>query len=367
MLRFLSIGVFIVCLGIPFNVFPNKCQNSFKIIGNIEGVKDQTKVYLIDIKLLKIVDSASTNSGNFSFVGKVSNPTSFWIKCLDEYAIIQVENVEIKFRSPLKEMKLKYVTYGGLEQKLQTKLNELVRPFEKIYTPAYDSILYKLYKDSSDLKRLTNIFNKANDKYMATYIDFGKKNINSYLGLDIVYMNRKSIQIDTIILLMKKLSPVLKETNVAKSLKAYTEEQIVKVGNKFIDFNAWDIKGNNFRFSSLAGRYIYLTFGSFGCAPCRIENQYISNNYKRLSKNIEFVNFSLDINDDGWKQVTFQDKIVWHNISDKAGMSGNIKTIYDVQVMPTSFLIDKNGVVIERFEGFSIENFKKIEALVGDK
>lgn len=129
MLRFLSIGVFIVCLGIPFNVFPNKCQNGFKIIGNIEGVKDQTKVYLIDIKLLKIVDSASTNSGNFSFVGKVSNPTSFWIKCLDEYAIIQVENVEIKFRSQLKEMKLKYVADGGLEQKLQTKLNELVRPF----------------------------------------------------------------------------------------------------------------------------------------------------------------------------------------------------------------------------------------------
>lgn len=363
---FFVVSTFILCyfLGIS-DVFSQAISSkTFTINGDISGMSNGTIVRLIDIDQLKIVDSASTRDGKFKFSGSVEKPTSFWVKCLNEYAIIQVENLPMTFSASIKDMKLNYLANGGKEQALQTALNVLVRPFEKIYSPAYDSISNKLYKDGTDLSRLTKIFNEANDKYMAAYITFGKKHINTYVGLDIVYRNRKSIPVDSISFLTRNLPIALRNTDNAKGLLTYTSENIVKKGGRYLDFESKDIEGKPFKFSSLKGKYIYLTFGSFGCAPCRMENQYISKNYAVLSKNLHIVNFSLDVNVKEWLATAKVDNIKWYNVSDLEGMSGRIKTLYNVSAMPTSFLIDKNGLVIEKFEGYNVDNFEKIEKLI---
>ncbi len=77
------------------------------------------------------------------------------------------------------------------------------------------------------------------------------------------------------------------------------------------------------------------------------------------------VNFSLDVNKREWELAAKQDGIIWPNVSDLAGMAGKIKTLYNVQSMPTSFLIDKNGIIIERFDGYNPENLKKIKKIAG--
>jgi ABC-type iron transport system FetAB ATPase subunit len=95
-----------------------------------------------------------------------------------------------------------------------------------------------------------------------------------------------------------------------------------------------------------------------------MENREICKDYERLSKEMSIVYFSLDKNMDMWRKVTKDDSIVWNNVSDMEGANGRIKTIYNVQAMPTAFLIDKNGVIVEIIEGFDTETLKNIEAII---
>jgi peroxiredoxin len=203
---------------------------------------------------------------------------------------------------------------------------------------------------------------------MNIYVAYGRKHVDSYLGLDIVYRNRNRIPKDSLMLLYNNLTPLLKGTDKAQSIQTYATKKLVQKGERFIDFDVHTIKGQAFKLSDLKGRYIYLAFGSIGCGPCRLENREIAKNYSALYKQLEFVNFSLDVNRKEWEAAAKVDGIVWYNVSDMAGMAGKIKTLYDVQAMPTSFLIDRNGLIVDRFDGYSSENITKIAKIVsGEK
>ncbi len=58
------------------------------------------------------------------------------------------------------------------------------------------------------------------------------------------------------------------------------------------------------------------------------------------------------------------DNIVWTNVSDLKGDNGIIKTKYGVQAIPTSFLINKDGIVVEKFVGFDQDFNDKINRLL---
>lgn len=177
------------------------------------------------------------------------------------------------------------------------------------------------------------------------------------------YRNRNSIPKDSLIMLYKTLPETVKNSTTAMALRVFTSENIVKKGQHFQDFEVLNIKGELFRLSALKNKYIYLTFGSLGCGPCRMENKEISKNYDSLAKIVYIVNFSMDVNRVEWEAAAKADGIIWYNVSDMAGMTGKIKTLYDVQAMPTSFLIDKNGIIVEKFNGYSPDNFKLVEQI----
>lgn len=345
----------------------HKTSAGFVINGHISGVKDGTLVKLFDIDRLKVIDSTVTKSGKFKFTGQVKKPLSCWIQCAGEYATVQVENVPMTFESPLKNMKINYLATGGREQTLESELDKALKPYESRSTFAFDSLNNKLYADSNQRRRLVKAVNHSSDAYMRTYIDFGKEHIDSYLGLGIVYNNRKEIPKDSVILLYKTLPVYLKNSSGAVGLAVFISGNLAKKGQHYIDFDAKTITGKPFKLSNLKGKYIYLTFGSFGCGPCRMENKELSNNYKALAETIDMVNFSMDKNIKEWQAAAKLDGIIWYNVSDLAGMDGKIKTLYDIQAMPTAYLIDKYGMIIERFDGYSTDNLKQIKSLTGIK
>ncbi|RYF22778.1 MAG: AhpC/TSA family protein [Flavobacteriales bacterium] len=339
----------------------------FVLKGLVSGTADGTKVTLLDIDGQKVLDSATITSGVFVLKGHVDKPTTCWLQCNNEYATIQIENVPMTFTSALREMKLNYSAQGSREQSLQNELNYLQRGYERIYTYAYDSLENKLYSNAMHKARLIKTFNTAQDTYMNIYVAFGRKHIDSYIGLNIVYRNRKRIAKDSLLLLYDSLPSLLKATGEAAALRTYATEKLANKGEHFIDFEARTIGGHPFRLSDLNGKYIYLAFGSSSCGPCRMENQEIAKQYDVLNKQIAVVNFSLDINRKEWEAAAKLDKITWYNVSDMTGMAGRIKTLYNVQAIPTSFLIDPKGIIIERFDGYSEDNITKITRIASNE
>ena len=138
----------------------------------------------------------------------------------------------------------------------------------------------------------------------------------------------------------------------APAIKEYFSGNLAKEGEELIDFTVQSIDGKSFTLSSLKGNYIVLNFWSTTCAPCRLEKKEISRNYNKYDKKIYIVNFLIDKNKKAWLEASKADGILWTNVSDLQGNDGKIKTQYNVQAIPTSFLINKEGIIIKRFTGF---------------
>lgn len=336
----------------------------FTIKGHIEGIEDGTWVKLFDIDQQIYLDSVCSKNGNFILKGKVENPTTCWLQCKDEYAVIQVENTEMTFNSPIKKMFLNNTAQGGNEQRLQTELNKLQRPYYNLFYGAYDSLENKKYSNDSQKQRLIKLFNESQSTAQEIYVNFGTKHANSYLGLDIIYSNRADIPKDSLKGLYEKLLPKYKETSRSKALKVFLYDELAKKGTEFIDFKAKTIKGEDFLLSSLKGKYIYLSFWSAGCGPCRLENKFLSQSKNELPKDLSLVSFSTDKNFKHWDLASKSDGIDWYNVSDLEGGTGRVKTQYQVQAIPTSFLIDRDGIVMEKFIGYDKNILKRINKLI---
>ncbi|HQS55273.1 MAG: hypothetical protein B7Y15_08595, partial [Bacteroidetes bacterium 24-39-8] len=247
---------------------------------------------------------------------------------------------------------------------LRNKLDEKQQPYNIIAYHAYDSLIAKQYRDSEHKKILISHVNNYQDTAQQIYINFGISNPNSYLGLDILYRNRNSIGKVTIQSLLSQMSSEILSSSKAKSLTFFAKDELAKKGGKMIDFKANDLQGNQFKLSSLKGKYILLSFWSKGCGPCRMENRNFSDNYQKFRDKIEIVSFSLDNNKAYWIEASREDNIKWTNVSDLEGETGKIKTQYNVQSIPASFLINPEGIIIESFIGFGDEFLKALDKII---
>lgn len=356
-----NITVIIFCV-LVISSFLTSCKNDkgFRITGHIEGVEDSTLVKLYDLDNQFFIDSTYTHKGDFILRGQVEEPKTCWLRVDKVNVVISVENVEMTFTGKVGELKLGSSVTGGKEQDLQNELKELQKPYDIIANNAYDSLSNKKYSSDEEVNKLINRYNNANSSSHKIYIDFGKKHYNSYLGLSILYMNRQRISQDSLKTIYQNLTSDLKKTDNAQGLYTFLYEETVKEKQKFIDFTAKTIDGKDFKLSSIKDKYIYLTFWSANCGYCRLENRFLSKNIDSLPKNLEVVSFSLDKNLEDWKKASKKDSVSWVNLSDYKGDKGRVKTIYNVQAMPTSFLIDKNGIVVKKIVGFvGEESFMK--------
>ena len=57
-----------------------------------------------------------------------------------------------------------------------------------------------------------------------------------------------------------------------------------------------------------------------------------------------------------WKEASKKDNIKWINISNLKGFNDPISKQYNITMIPNSFLIDQNGIIVKSFKGYDSEN-----------
>ncbi|MBL0336872.1 MAG: DUF4369 domain-containing protein [Chitinophagaceae bacterium] len=80
-------------------------SKGFVIHGHIEGIENGTKIYLHNVDEQVNIDTAFSENGHFILTGIVARPTTCWVECKDQYAIIQVENTNMEFNAPINNMR----------------------------------------------------------------------------------------------------------------------------------------------------------------------------------------------------------------------------------------------------------------------
>lgn len=125
--------------------------------------------------------------------------------------------------------------------------------------------------------------------------------------------------------------------------------ELVKVGSAAPDFVLTDLNGNEVQLSDYRGKGVFLNFWGTWCEPCEREMPYMENQYKIFK-------------DQGVKIIAVEagsTKLAVENFRDKYGLTfpividkgGKVVQAYDIYNLPDTYLIDKNGVVLDKITG----------------
>ncbi len=123
--------------------------------------------------------------------------------------------------------------------------------------------------------------------------------------------------------------------------------------NKATEIELANPEGKILKLSDLKGRLVLIDFWASWCGPCRRENPNVVEAYNKYrdkkfinGKGFEVFSISLDKSIEPWKKAIETDGLVWlYHVWDKDGIASRN---YNVQFIPTSFLIDGKGNIIAK-------------------
>ncbi len=116
------------------------------------------------------------------------------------------------------------------------------------------------------------------------------------------------------------------------------------------DFTLISRGGENIRLNELAGKVVLVNFWASWCAPCRKEMpklEQLHQKYKDLGVTILAIN--IDENPELSKKVLKDIPVSFPILYDP---ENNVSADYDIQSMPSTFLVDKNGLLRFRHNGY---------------
>jgi thiol-disulfide isomerase/thioredoxin len=166
---------------------------------------------------------------------------------------------------------------------------------------------------------------------------------------------------------------VLRYTGAISAVSAVAQQTLMKTGvmdaepaqptieKKFdYNFSLRDINENKINVESLKGKTLFINVWATWCGPCRVEMPSIQSLYDQVDHNkIAFIMLSLDQNDPYRKVRTYiQDQGFTFPVYFPAS---NLPSQLQVESIPATFVIDKEGKVVFREIGaanYGTEEFK---------
>jgi len=161
---------------------------------------------------------------------------------------------------------------------------------------------------------------------------------------------------------LEGLNPKLDDFYVVQDLKAYTEKaKRTIVGAKAPDFNVKNIYGNTFSIDSFMSNYFLLAFTSVWNDMCHTNELYLDKIISSFPKDsLSVMLVSLDENPQELRDLLRKDPVQWNIVTDTAGQAIELLDLYNVNVLPHCFLMDKEGTIILKTDN-GVELLKALE------
>jgi len=119
-----------------------------------------------------------------------------------------------------------------------------------------------------------------------------------------------------------------------------------KIGAVIPEIELPNAQNQKIKLSSLKGKYVLVDFWASWCSPCRSENPNVKRLYQQYkSKGFEVLGVSIDQKREDWLKAVKEDEITWLQVLDQ---NSAVAQQFNVRAIPTTFLVDKNGVIIAK-------------------
>ena len=140
-------------------------------------------------------------------------------------------------------------------------------------------------------------------------------------------------------------------------------------GDRAIDFTLKSMDGKTVKLSSLKGKVVLIDFWASWCVPCKKELPVLdklAGEWAKAKKNV--VVLTINIDQDRANAEKFLKSAGVKNLTTLLDPEGTVAGQYELPTMPTSYVIDKKGIVKHIHAGYEPGDEKKlvkeIEALL---
>lgn len=324
----------------------------FRIIGRIHHLPNQwVSLTYMDDSLHTRIDSAYANEGVFLFTGNTAEPTcaalftadgkistTFFFEPGNTQIIgdtITPDSLTIRGGNSTKN----YMEYSAIEAALY-KQNDSLK--DKAFRYSTDSVLFQKYWNQ--YVKAANAAEQKKENWMLQHKD---AEVNAYLLLYHYIDIEKLAKGDS---LLKLMSAEVQHCKYARSREeAKYTITLRKTGKPVINFTQSDTSGRSVSTKLFSGKYFLIDFWASWCKPCRDLSPGLVQTYRKYhDKGFEIISVSLDNSRSNWIKAIAEDSLVWTQVSELK-VHNSAAELYDVEVLPANFLVDKNGIVIDEY------------------
>ncbi|RFU70407.1 TlpA family protein disulfide reductase [Peribacillus saganii] len=121
----------------------------------------------------------------------------------------------------------------------------------------------------------------------------------------------------------------------------------LKIGAKAPDIQLSDLDGNTVKLSDLKGKKVMLNFWATWCPPCKEEMPAMQDFYNEMDDNEAILSVNIDPENDV-KDFAGKMGITFPIVLDHGG---KVYDSYQVISIPTTYFIDSDGIIREKFIG----------------
>ena len=368
--KFFSVAVFTVAA-----LTLTSCNNKkFHVNGTISDAKDSV-LYFENMSLNGpvVVDSVKlAEDGSFSFDGKASEAPEFYrLRIAGQIINVAIDSTEtVKFKASYPTMTSQYEVEGSEENNkvkelsllqlgLQAQVNAIAQNPQLGVKEVQDSVIKVLTAYKNNIKR-NYIFKEPMKaySYFALFQTFTLGNMQSLIFNP--RSNKDDIKVFAAVATSwdtfypgaergKNLHNIAIEgMKDIRIVQAEQNQQIdaskVKTSG-IIDIALADNKGQVRRLSDLAGKVVLLDFHAFGTKQSTQRIMMMRELYNKYhATGFEIYQVAVDPDEHFWKTQTAA--LPW--ISVRADENSQALTLYNVQSIPTFFLITKENVLYKR-------------------
>lgn len=349
----------------------------YKLTGIILGAEDgMLKLATYDhiTREQNVFDSTSIKDGKFEFTGEINSPDQVYL-LIDETNAVTffLENSSIAIEADLTKPK---DPYTGLEARISgsesqkafedQKEKEAVLRQDARFKPLIDlqeaygeasrnrdrALAEKLYAEFSKHEDLQNTLNEEIMEQMMNFIEGNSSSpvAPAILGYS---FSERTFNLEEMQDLLSKFNGPAKQTSFYKFFEnEYNSIKRTSPGGIAPEFSLKTPEGADISLSSTKGKYVLLDFWASWCKPCRASYPHLKKVYEKYKdKGFEVLAISTDTDHDAWKKAIKEDETVWLQVVDtfsKPRMPADISTLYAIPYLPTTFLLDKEGVILAK-------------------
>ena len=141
-----------------------------------------------------------------------------------------------------------------------------------------------------------------------------------------------------------------------------TASAVIKKGDAAPPLKVVSMSGQKVTLDNYKGHVLILDFFATWCAPCRAAIPHFTGLYRTYNKKgLEILGMSAD--EDGDKEV--RGFVAENKISYPVALAGDeMMTEYGIRSLPTVYIINKKGVIAEKYMGFNDDMARSMETLI---